>query len=122
MAHYLISFDWHAMDDIPEADMPAVADAAHAVVQEAITAGVYVFAGGIADQRASLVATDRTVTEGPYPDAIGGMTIINVPSLAEALVWAGKIAVACRCTQEVRQVGPDPERDRMHHEAGDNEN
>ena len=39
MTKYVISFDAHAMDHIPEHDMPAVAEAAHAVCQEAISAG-----------------------------------------------------------------------------------
>jgi hypothetical protein len=46
MARYLISFDDGAMDFIPEEEMPAVADAAHAVVDEAKDAGVWVFTGG----------------------------------------------------------------------------
>jgi hypothetical protein len=46
MARYLISFDDGAMDFIPEEEMPAVADAAHAVIREAQDAGVWVFAGG----------------------------------------------------------------------------
>jgi hypothetical protein len=45
MTRYLISFDDGAMDSIPEEQMPDVADAAHAVVQEAREAGVWVFAG-----------------------------------------------------------------------------
>src|SRR5690349_5493785 len=32
MTQYLISFDFHAMDHIPDEDMPAVGKAAHAVV------------------------------------------------------------------------------------------
>jgi hypothetical protein len=35
---------------------------------------------------------------------IGGFSIIDVPSREEALAWAGKIAVACRCDQEVREI------------------
>jgi hypothetical protein len=31
----------------------------------------------------------------------------------EALEWAAKIAAACRCAQEVREFGPDPELDEM---------
>jgi hypothetical protein len=31
-----------------------------------------------------------------------------VPSREEALEWAAKIAVACRCAQEVRAVMRDP--------------
>ena len=46
MPRYLISFDAHSMDHIPDEDMPAVTDAALAVVQEAIDAGVWVFGGG----------------------------------------------------------------------------
>ena len=41
MTRYLISFNDGAMDHIPDEDMPAVAKAAHAVVQEALNAGVY---------------------------------------------------------------------------------
>jgi hypothetical protein len=109
MTRYLISFGAHAMDHIPDEDMPAVAKAAHAAVQEAVNAGVFVCAGGLEDQRASIVATDGTVTDGPYPEAIGGLTVVEVPSREEALKWAAKIAVACRCAQEVREFGPDPE-------------
>ena len=117
MTTYLISFDAHAMDHIPEEDMPAVAKAAHAVVQEAINAGVLVSTGGLEDQKASVVATDGTVTDGPYPQAISGVTVVEVPSREEALEWAAKIAVACRCAQEVRAFGPDPELDAMLRQA-----
>ena len=113
MTRYLISFDAHAMDHIPREEVPAVAKAAHAVVQEAVDAGVWVFGGGLGNQRASIVATDGTVTGGPYPEAIGGLAIVDVPSREEALAWAAKIALACRCAQEVREVMPDPEQDAM---------
>jgi hypothetical protein len=113
MTRYLITFGAHAMDHIPGADMPAVAKAAHAVVQEALNAGVYVLAGGLENQRASLVATDGTVTDGPYPEAVGAVTVVEVASREEALEWAAKIAVACRCAQEVREFMPDPELDAM---------
>jgi hypothetical protein len=42
MTRHLISFHANAMDDIPDEDMPAVAKAAHEVVQEAMNAGVWV--------------------------------------------------------------------------------
>ena len=117
MTRYLISFGAHAMDHIPDEDMPAVAKAAHAAVQEAVNAGVFVCTGGLEDQRASIVATDGTVTGGPYPEAIGGLTVVEVPSREEALKWAAKIAVACRCAQEVREFGRDPELDEMLRQA-----
>jgi hypothetical protein len=117
MAMYLISFPSDAMDEIPEEEMPNVAKASHAVCTEAIDAGVYVLAGGLEDQPASIVATDGTVTDGPNPDVISGVTIVDVPSREEALKWAGKVAAACRCTQEVREIGFDPELDAMLREA-----
>jgi len=118
MTLYLISFGARAMDHIPGEDMPAVAKAAHAVVQEAVNAGVFVCGGGLEAQRASIVASDGTVTDGPYPEAIGGLTVVDVPSREEALGWAAKIAVACRCAQEVRAIGLDPELDAMLRQAG----
>ena len=52
--------------------------------------------------------TDGTVTDGPYPEAVGGFWVVDVPSREEALEWAVKTAVACRCSQEVREILPDP--------------
>jgi hypothetical protein len=110
MTRYLISFDDGAMT-IPEQELGAVAEAAHAVVRAAQEAGVWIFGGGVESQRASIVATDGTVTEGPYPEAkavIGGFVIIDVPSRETALEWAAKFAAACRCAQEVREIMFDP--------------
>jgi hypothetical protein len=110
MPRYLISFDDGAMT-IPEDDLPAVGEAAHAVVREAQAAGVWIFGGGVKSQRASIVATDGNVTDGPYPETkavVGGFAIVDVPSREEALAWAAKFAVACRCAQEVREIMFDP--------------
>jgi len=110
MTRYLISFDDGAMT-FPEEELPDVAEAAHAVVRAAQEAGVWIFGGGVESQRASIVATDGMVTDSPYPETkavIGGFSIVDVPSRDEALVWAAKIAVACRCAQEVRELLPDP--------------
>ena len=117
MTKYLITFPSDAMEHIPEADMPNVAAAARAVCQEAIDAGVYFLAGGLEDEPASLVAVDGTVIDGPRPDVVSGITIVDVPSREEALKWASKVAAACRCTQEVREIGFDPELDAMLREA-----
>jgi hypothetical protein len=108
MTQFLISFDDGAMT-FPEEDLPDVAKAALTVIQEAKDAGVFVFSGGLANQRASVVATDGTVTDGPYPETkevIGGLAVVDVASREEALEWAAKIAVACRCAQEVRVFLP----------------
>ena len=111
MTRYLISFDDGAMT-FPEEDLPDVAEAAHAVVQEAKDAGRWVFGGGLkGPDGLSVVATDGTVTDGPYPESkayVGGFAVVDVPSREEALEWAAKIAVACRCAQEVREFVFDP--------------
>ncbi|MGH2547822.1 MAG: YciI family protein, partial [Thermomicrobiales bacterium] len=85
---------------------------AHAVIEEAKVAGVYVFGGGIDEAvPAVLVAGDGTVVDETYPYAKvpnGGYTILELPSKEAAIEWAQKIAVACRCAQEVRQFQYDP--------------
>ena len=109
MTRYLISFDDGAMSHIPDEDFPDVAKAANAVVQEAQDAGVWVFGAGLESQRPSIVATDGTITDGPYPETkevIGGFCVVDVPSREEALEWAAKTAIACRCAQEVREILP----------------
>ena len=111
MTRYLISFGAHAMDHIPDEDMPAVTKASIEVVQEALNAGVWVYGAGLESQKASIVATDGMVTDGPFPETkevIGGFSVVDVRSREEALDWAAKIAVVCRCAQEVRELLPDP--------------
>jgi hypothetical protein len=56
------------------------------------------------------VATNGMVTDGESPrnEHIGGFAIVDVRSREEALEWAAKIAAACRCAQEVRELLPDP--------------
>ncbi|MEU9824538.1 YciI family protein [Micromonospora chersina] len=120
MTRYLISFNAGAMDHIPEEEIPDVSKAAHAVIQEAVNAGVWVFGAGLQSQRASVVGTDGVVTDGPYPETkevIGGFSVLDVASREEALEWAAKIAASCRCAQEVRELLPDPEQDAMLRQA-----
>ena len=79
MTRYLISFDAHAMDHMPDWKT-----------------------------RKHIVASDGTVRDGPYLEAIGGFCVVDVPSREEALEWAAKTAAACRCAQEVREFMADP--------------
>ncbi|MEW2378950.1 YciI family protein [Micromonospora sp. NPDC047812] len=114
MTRYLVSFDDGSMDHIRDEDLPEVNKATHAVMREAVDAGVFVTGGGADRRKASIVATDGTVTDGPDPETktvIGGFVVIDVPSPEEALTWAAKFASACRCAQEVREIMPDPELD-----------
>lgn len=112
MAKYLISFPSAAMV-VPDGELEAVGRAAHAVIDEAKAAGVYVFASGIdASVPPRLVAADGTVTEGGYPWAPpldGGFTVLELPSRAAAVAWAARLAKACRCQQELRVFQFDPQ-------------
>ena len=110
MMRFLISFDDGAMT-FDEQDLPEVSAAAHEVVAAAQAAGVWIFGGGVASQRASIVSGDGKVTDGPYQESksvVGGFAIIEVATREQALTWAHKFAVACRCSQEVREIMFDP--------------
>ena len=103
--------EW-GIDAIPDEDLQAVSVASHAVVQEAKDAGVWVFGGGIDESIPPvMVDGDGIVTEGTYTQTKqleGGYTVLELPSREAALEWAAKIAVACRCAQEVRAFQYDP--------------
>ena len=70
------------------------------MIEEAKVAGVYVFGGGI-DERLSpvMVTAEGEVSTETYLGSrlTGGFTVLELPTREHALVWARKIAVACRC-------------------------
>lgn len=113
MARYLISFPDGAMSHIPDEDWEAVGVAAHAVNSEAKAAGVWVHSGGLLHAtEVSVVAPDGTIRDGADVQAappVGGFAIVDVASRYDALRWAAKLAAACRCPQEVRELMPDPD-------------
>jgi hypothetical protein len=113
MPTYLISFPAMAITVAAE-ELAAVGDAAHAVVRDAKAAGVYRFSGGIDGSTTPVrIAADGAVTPGGYPETSGlngGFCILELPSRAEAVAWAARLAAACRCPQELREFGDDPER------------
>lgn len=82
-------------------------------IREAKVAGVYVFGGGINEDVAPLmVAADGAVTNETCPQTKqfdGGFCVLALPSRDAAVQWATKIAKACRCSQELRELGYDPE-------------
>lgn len=110
MSKYLISFPGSAMI-VPDDELEAVGRAAHAVIEEAKAAGVYVFAGGIDESiPPSLVSGDGRAVEGGYswaPPLNGGFTVLELPTREEAVAWAARLARACRCHQELRVFGSD---------------
>ena len=105
MTKFLISFPSEAMV-LTEEEFPIVSAEAHAVIEEAKEAGVYVFGGGIDEQvDPVLVSADGTVSGDIYPGSqlTGGFTVLELPTREDAVHWARKIATACRCAQEVRE-------------------
>ena len=112
MTRYLISFPSSAMD-LSEDEFVAAGADAHAVLQDARDAGVYLVSGGINESVPPVrVHQDGRVTRDTYPQTKvldGGFMILEVESREEALNWAQKVATACRCAQEVREFMDDPE-------------
>lgn len=112
MAKYLISFPSAAMV-VPDGERETVSRDAHAVINAAKAAGVYVFGGGIDEGVPPvLVSADGSVAEGGYswaPPLDGGFTVLELSSRHEAVAWAARFAKACRCAQELRVFGFDPQ-------------
>ena len=111
MPRYLISFNDGAMDHIPDADWPDVGKESHAVVQEAVDAGVWVFSAGLERQRATVVGTDGVVSDGPYPETketIISFAVIEAASKDEALEVSRRFwAIQGDGEGDIRQVfGP----------------
>lgn len=110
MSKYLISFPSDAMQ-LSEAEFAQAGVESRALIEEAKTAGVYVFAGGINESAGPmLVAADGQVKQSTYPGSrlTGGFAVLELPTREDAIFWAGKIAAACRCSQEVREFHYDP--------------
>ncbi|QNE47798.1 transcription initiation protein [Glaciihabitans sp. INWT7] len=110
MTKYLISFPSEAMV-LTEEEFPFVVADSHAVIEEAKAAGVYVFGGGIDEQvDPVLVSADGSVAPEIYPGSRlkGGFTVLELPTRDDAVEWSRKIAVACRCAQELREFMYDP--------------
>ena len=97
---------------LADEEFPIVVAESHAVIDEAKAAGVYVFGGGIAEEADPvLVSADGSVSTEIYPgsELNGGFTVLELPTREDAVEWARKIAVACRCSQELREFGYDPD-------------
>ncbi len=112
MAKYLISFPSAAMV-VPDDEWETLGREAHAVIDQAKAAGVYVFGGGIDEGVPPvLVSADGAVVDGGYswaPALDGGFTVLELASREEAIRWAARIAKACRCSQELRVFQFDPQ-------------
>ena len=110
MSKYVISFPSRAMQ-LSEEQLGRAAVDARAVIEQAKAAGVYVFAGGINESvDPVLVASNGSLMPGIYPGSQldGGFTVLELPTRQDAEAWARRIAVACRCSQELREFMYDP--------------
>ena len=110
MPRYMISFNDGDMQ-FPEEDFKAVGEAAHKVMEEGVTQGIWEGGGGFLGFHPFVVDEFGNVDARPLAETnkhIGGFTVVNVRNDEEAFVWAQKIAKACRCPQEVRRIMDDP--------------
>lgn len=112
MTRYLISFPAKSLV-LTEENLEEVSRTSRAVVEEARAAGVFVFASGLDPQiPAVTVSQDGSISESTDPGTAelnGGMMVVEVPSRAEAIVWAAKVARGCSCPQELREFMYDPD-------------
>jgi hypothetical protein len=117
MPHYLIS-GYLPADFDPSAVTQAQVDEIHALNREMVKAGVRRFAGGLgaAHTLRSQPNGEVLVTDGPYletKEQVGGLTILEVADLNEALAWARRGAKVGRGIVELREIFfvPAPEAD-----------
>ncbi len=112
MTQYAIYFNQQWVGDHSEEWFRSRGPLASAVVDEIKAAGHYVFAGGLEEDITDAFSADATggsvvVTDGPYAETkeyLGGITIVEVPDVETARMWAGRIAEGCGWPQEVRVV------------------
>lgn len=116
MTQYMLSV-WHDGDyPTPTSDqMQRVLAQVGAFNDEVLTAGIWVFGGGLQPQESATVVrvADGAVsmTDGPYAESkeqIGGFWIIESSDLDTALTWARKAAAACEGPVEVRPFQEEP--------------
>ncbi len=112
MTQYAIYFHQQWVGDHPAEWFQSRVEPSTAVVEEMKAAGVLVFAGGLVEDMSEAFSADGTsgtmvVSDGPYTETteyLGGITIIDVPTVEEAREWAVKVAEGCGWPQEVRVV------------------
>lgn len=106
---YLVTI--HRPNDYdPSVEDEAMALGISALNAEMVAAGVRVFVGGLQSPTTARSLRvqphgDVQVATGPYlqsTEPVGGLWVLEVADLDEALAWGRKAAVACRASVEVR--------------------
>ncbi len=109
MTHYVLTM-FQPEGPVPSAEeLAPVMDALGEIRRELRTSGSWVFAGGLHPPSTATVVRSTggktLVTDGPFLEGreyVGGLTIIDVPDLDEALVWARRTAECSGLPIEVR--------------------
>ncbi|HSK93333.1 MAG TPA: YciI family protein [Candidatus Angelobacter sp.] len=110
MTRYLVTIHHPEGYDPSVAEDEAMSRDIDALNDEMVAAGVRVLVGGLhpPSRARSLRAQpdgEVLVTDGPYLETkeyVGGLWVLDVADLDEALAWGRKAAVACRVPVEVR--------------------
>jgi hypothetical protein len=104
---YIIYFNQQWVGEHSEEWFHGRGPLARAVVAEMEAADVLVFAGGLVEEIEEAIGFDESGHEvGPITSTqefVGGLTIIDVETEAEAKIWGSKVAKACGWPQEVRE-------------------
>jgi hypothetical protein len=116
MKQYLLSVCYPAGgSQPPEAALKKIMSDVTALRGEMKSAGVWVFSGGLHASDSATVLRhqdgDIVLTDGPFVESkeqIGGITIVRVPDLDAALLWARKLAHATTTPIEVRPFVEQP--------------
>ena len=110
MKQYLLSICYPAAGTLPlPAELDKIMGDVMALQAEMKSAGVWMFSGGLHAPTSATVLRqqngDVVLTDGPFIESkeqIGGITILQVPDLDAALLWARKLARATTTPIEVR--------------------
>jgi hypothetical protein len=110
MKQYLLSVCYPAGgNQPPPATLSKIMSDVMELQREMQSAGVWVFGGGLHAPNSATVLRhqngDIVLTDGPFTESkeqIGGITIVRVPDLDAALLWARKLARATTTPIEVR--------------------
>ncbi|WP_210438654.1 YciI family protein [Nocardioides xinjiangensis] len=117
MTQYAIYFNQQWVGDHDPDWFLSRVEPSMAVIHDMEAAGVLVFAGGLEEDLSQAFSVDGTggttsVTDGPYTETtefLGGITVIDVPDLETAKMWAARVAEGCGWPQEVRVVKSRPD-------------
>jgi hypothetical protein len=110
MAHYLISvYQPQGGETPPPEVLGPIMEQVDAINREMQQVGVWVYSGGLDYPSTATVITTEggqpVLTDGPFVELkeyVGGFTIVDVPDLDVALVWAKRLHAAIGLPLEVR--------------------